>query len=86
MTAVVAGLQAAALMCGLTALVVLAGSVLQGYRERTDEAVLLKILGASKRQLLGHLIVANCQPHMPAASMGRGHKGGQAAMRHATSC
>ncbi len=52
---VVAGLQAAALMCGLAALVVLAGSVLQGLRERTYEAVLLKVLGARKRQLLGQL-------------------------------
>jgi putative ABC transport system permease protein len=55
--AVVAGLQAAALMCGLAALVVLAGSVLQGLRERTNEAVLLKVLGAGRRQLLGQLVV-----------------------------
>ena len=55
--AVVAGLKAAALMCGLAALVVLAGSVLQGLRERTNEAVLFKVLGASRRQLLGQLTV-----------------------------
>lgn len=55
--AVVAGLEAAALMCGLAALVVLAGSVLQGLRERTNEAVLFKVLGATRRQLLGQLTV-----------------------------
>jgi len=55
--AVVAGLQSAASMCGLAALVVLAGSVLQGLRERTNEAVLLKVLGARRRQLLGQLVV-----------------------------
>lgn len=55
--AVVAGLQVAALMCGLAALVVLAGSVLQGLRERTNEAVLLKVLGARRRQLLGQVVV-----------------------------
>jgi len=55
--AVMAGLEAAALMCGLAALVVLAGSVLQGLRERTNEAVLFKVLGASRRQLLGQLTV-----------------------------
>ena len=55
--AVVTGLEAAALMCGLAALVVLAGSVLQGLRERTNEAVLFKVLGAQRRQLLGQLTV-----------------------------
>ncbi len=55
--AVVAGLQAAAAMCGLAALVVLAGSVFQGLRERTNEAVLLKVLGARRHQLLGQLMV-----------------------------
>ncbi len=54
--AVVAGLEMAALICGLTALVVLAGSVLQGLRERINEAVLLKVLGARRRQLLGLLM------------------------------
>ncbi|MCK5166075.1 MAG: hypothetical protein KAQ66_02110, partial [Rhodospirillaceae bacterium] len=38
-------------------LVVLAGSVLQGLRERTDEAVLFKVLGARRHQLLGQLAV-----------------------------
>ena len=55
--AVVTGLQAAVLLCGLAALVVLAGSVLQGLRERTDEAVLFKVLGARRHQLLGQLAV-----------------------------
>jgi putative ABC transport system permease protein len=57
MEAVVAGLQAAALMCGLAALMVMAGSVLQGLRERTNEAILFKVLGARRRQLLGQLLV-----------------------------
>jgi len=55
--AIVAGLQTAALMCGLAALMVLAGSVLQGLRVRTNEAVLFKVLGARKGQLLGQLTV-----------------------------
>ena len=55
MDAVVGGLKAAALMCGLAALVVLAGSVLQGLRERTNDIVLFKVLGARRRQLLGQL-------------------------------
>jgi len=55
--AIVAGLEAAAMMCGVAALVVLAGSVLQGLRERTAEAVLFKVLGARRRQLLGQLTV-----------------------------
>jgi len=55
MEAVVLGLESAALMCGLAALVVLAGSVLQGIRARTDEAVLFKVLGARRNQLLGQL-------------------------------
>ena len=54
---VVAGLQAAALLAGLAALVVLAGSILQGLRERADEALLFKVLGARRRQLLGQLTV-----------------------------
>lgn len=54
---VVTGLQAAVLLCGLAALVVLAGSVLQGLRERIDEAVLFKVLGARRHQLLGQLAV-----------------------------
>ena len=54
---VVAGLKAAAMMCGLAALVVMAGSVIQGLRERTNEAVLFKVLGARRRQLLGQLTV-----------------------------
>jgi putative ABC transport system permease protein len=53
--AIVAGLKAAAVMCGMAALVVLAGSVLQGLGERTNETVLCKVLGASRRQLLGQL-------------------------------
>lgn len=55
--AVVAGLEAAAMISGLAALVVLAGSVLQGLRERTNEAVLFKVLGARRHQLLGQLMV-----------------------------
>lgn len=55
MEAIVKGLQSAALLCGLAAFVVLAGSVLQGLRTRTDEAVLFKVLGARRRQLLGHV-------------------------------
>ena len=50
------GLEVATLMCALAAMVVLAGSVLQGLRERTVEAVLLKVLGARRRQLLGLLM------------------------------
>lgn len=55
--AVVAGLQAAAALSGLAALVVLAGSVLQGLRARADEALLFKVLGARRHQLLGQLTV-----------------------------
>jgi len=55
--AIVAGLQTAALMCGLAALVVLGGGVLQGLRVRTNEAVLFKVLGARRAQLLGQLTV-----------------------------
>ncbi len=55
MEAMVSGLQSAALTCGLAALVVLAGSVLQGIRVRTEETILLKVLGARRRQLLGQL-------------------------------
>lgn len=55
--ALVAGLNAAALMCGVAALVVLAGSVLQGLGERTDEALLFKVLGARRGQLLGQVAV-----------------------------
>ncbi|MCW9035245.1 MAG: hypothetical protein OQJ97_13570 [Rhodospirillales bacterium] len=55
--AIVTGLETAALMCGLAALVVLAGSVLQGLRERTNEAILFKVLGARRHQLLGQLLV-----------------------------
>ena len=57
LSAIVAGLQTAALMCGLAALVVLAGSVLQGLRQRTDEAVLCKVLGARRGQLLRQVMV-----------------------------
>jgi putative ABC transport system permease protein len=53
--AIVAGLETAALMCGMAALVVLAGSVLQGLRERTIEAVLFKVYGARRRQLIGQV-------------------------------
>jgi len=52
---VVAGLRSAALLCGLAALLVLAGSVLQGLRARIDEAILFKVLGADRRQLLAQL-------------------------------
>jgi len=55
--AVVAGLRIAALMTGVAALVVLAGSVLQGLSARMDEALLFKILGAKRSQMLGHLAV-----------------------------
>jgi len=52
---IVAGLLLATLMCGVAALAVLAGSVRQGLRERIREAVLFKVLGARRRQLLGLL-------------------------------
>jgi len=55
--AVLSGLRLAALMTGAAALVVLAGSVLQGLRERTDEALLFKVLGARRGQLLRLLAV-----------------------------
>ena len=55
--AVVAGLRIAALMTGVAALVVLAGSVLQGLSARMDEALLFKVLGAKRNQMLGHLAV-----------------------------
>ena len=55
--AVVAGLKSAAMMCGLAALVVLAGSVFRGLGERINETVLFKILGARRRQLLGQLML-----------------------------
>ena len=55
--AIVSGLETATWSCGLAALVVLAGSVLQGLRARIDEAVLFKVLGARRHQLLGQLIV-----------------------------
>jgi len=57
LNALVIGLETAASMCGLAALVVLAGSVLQGLRERINEAALLKVLGARKRQLMTMLMV-----------------------------
>jgi len=55
--AVVAGLKAAAMTCGLAAMVVLAGSVFQGLGERTNEVAMFKVLGARKRQLLRQLVV-----------------------------
>jgi len=55
METIVSGLRSAALTCGLAALVVLAGSVLQGVRTRAEEAVLLKVLGARRGQLLRQL-------------------------------
>jgi len=57
MEAIVMGLKSAAIMCGLAAFVVLAGSVMQGLRARTDEAVLFKVLGARRHQLLGQVIL-----------------------------
>lgn len=54
---VVTGLSVAAWMCGLGALVVLTGSVLQGLGPRLDEAVLFKVLGARRAQLLRQLAV-----------------------------
>jgi len=57
LSAIVAGLESATLICGLAALVVLAGSVLQGLRERINEAILFKVLGARRHQLLGQLAV-----------------------------
>jgi len=53
--AMVSGLNIAAMMCGVAAFVVLAGSVLQGLQSRTDEALLFKVLGARQGQLLGQL-------------------------------
>ncbi len=54
--ALLVGLRTATLMWALAALMVLAGSVLQGLRERTNEAVLFKVLGARRRQLLGQVM------------------------------
>jgi len=53
--AVIAGLRVAALMTGSAALMVLAGSVLQGLRERLDEVLLFKVLGAKRSQVLVQL-------------------------------
>lgn len=55
MEAIVTGLESAALMCGLAALVVLGGSVVQGIRTRTTEAIVFKVLGARRRQVLALL-------------------------------
>jgi len=52
LNALVSGLNVAAIVCGIAALVVLAGSVLQGLQDRADEALLYKILGARQGQLL----------------------------------
>jgi len=57
LNAIVSGLQTAALLCGFAAMVVLVGSVFQGVRKRTEEAVLFKVLGARKNQLLGQLTI-----------------------------
>lgn len=54
---IVTGLEAAALLCGAAALIVLAGSVMQGLSERRDEAMLFKVLGARRTQLMGQLAV-----------------------------
>lgn len=53
--AIVSGLSAAALLTGAAAGVVLAGSVLQGLSARLDEALLFKVLGARRGQVLGML-------------------------------
>jgi len=53
--ALVAGLKVAAMLSGVAALVVLAGSVLQGLQTRTDEALLFKVLGARQSQVLAQL-------------------------------
>lgn len=58
--AVIGALVVAALMCGIAALVVLAGSVLQGLVQRIDEAVLFKVLGARRGQLMGVLALEFC--------------------------
>ncbi|MCW8916335.1 MAG: hypothetical protein OQK24_10855 [Magnetovibrio sp.] len=55
--AVIAGLRVAALMTGVAALVVMAGSVLQSLNQRMDEALLFKVLGARRSQLLHQLVV-----------------------------
>ncbi len=55
--ALIEGLETVTLVYGLAALIVLAGSVLQGLRGRIDEAVLLKVLGARRNQLLGLLML-----------------------------
>lgn len=57
LNAIVSGLRTAALMCGFAALVVLVGSVFQGMQKRTNEAVVFKVLGAQKKQLLGQLLI-----------------------------
>jgi putative ABC transport system permease protein len=54
---ILTGLNSAALLCGLAALMVLAGSILQGLEQRTVDAAIFKILGARKRQLTGQLMM-----------------------------
>lgn len=53
----VSGLHVAAMMCGVVALVVLAGSVMQGLQSRTDEALLFKVLGARQSQVLSQVVM-----------------------------
>jgi putative ABC transport system permease protein len=43
------------MVCGVAALVVLAGSIMQGLQTRTDETLLFKVLGARQSQVLGQL-------------------------------
>lgn len=52
---VLAVLQTAVILCGTASLIVLAGSVLQGLRQRTNEILLFKVLGARRSQLLSQL-------------------------------
>ena len=54
---ILAGLKGTALICGLAALMVLAGSILQSLEQRTVDAAMFKVLGARRRQLLGQLMV-----------------------------
>lgn len=54
---IVEGLRIASIFTGVAALVVLAGSVLQGLNARMTEAMLFKVLGARQNQLMRQLVV-----------------------------
>ncbi|MEG3617842.1 FtsX-like permease family protein [Magnetovibrio sp. PR-2] len=54
---IIEGLRVASVVTGVAALIVLAGSVLQGLGERMNDAMLFKVLGARQGQLMGQLVV-----------------------------